>query len=380
MSIYEELGVRTIINASATLTRLGGSRMPPPVLDAMREAAGAFIDIVAFRRKVCEEIARLTRNEAAYVSCGAAAGLTLATAACITGLDPEKRERLPHLEGMKDEVIVHRHTRVGYDFAIRMVGVRLVEIGSREGTPVEELEAALSERTAAMFYFARGTEPRGEVPLEQAAEICRARGVPVIVDAAAQIPPHTNLWEFTRRGADLAIFSGGKGLRGPQAAGLVLGRRALIEAIEFNGPPQAFIGRGMKVGKEEAAGMLAAVRWYLSLDHEALMQQYESQVRFVIESVAGLPHVTARRSFPSEAGQPMPRAEIRFAPELGATGRDVIRLLEEGDPAIAVSGGGPDGIYVNPQTLEPGQEEIVARRIREVLTTEARRHGGEATL
>src|SRR5439155_11803816 len=140
------------------------------------------------------------------------------------------------------------------------------------------------------------------------------RGVPVIVDAAAQIPPHTNLWDYTRRGADLAIFSGGKGLRGPQAAGLVLGRRELIEAVEFNGPPQAFIGRGMKAGKEELAGMLAAVRWYLALDHAALMQQYESQVRFIIEACTGLPHVTARRSFPSEAGQPMPRAEIRFAP------------------------------------------------------------------
>src|SRR5919197_6016168 len=173
MAFYEELGVRTVINASATLTRLGGSRMPPPVLEAMREAAGAFVDIVALRRRVGEEIARLTRNEAAYVSCGAAAGLTLATAACITGRDPEKRARLPHLEGMKDEVIVHRHTRVGYDFAIRMVGVRLVEIGSPDGTSPEELEAAISDRTAAMFYFARGTLPRGELPLEQAGGVRR---------------------------------------------------------------------------------------------------------------------------------------------------------------------------------------------------------------
>jgi L-seryl-tRNA(Ser) seleniumtransferase len=366
MSIYEELGVRTVINASATLTRLGGSLMPAPVLEAMRQAAGAFVDVVEFRRRVGEEIARLTRNEAAYVACGAAAGLTLATAACITGLDAEKRERLPHLEGMKDEVIVHCHTRVGYDFAIRMVGVRLVEIGSPEGTPPAELEAALSERTAAMFYFPRGTMQRGELPLEQAAAICHARGVPVIVDGAAQIPPHTNLWEFTQRGADLAVFSGGKGLCGPQAAGLVLGKKELIEAVAFNGPPQAFIGRGMKVGKEELAGMLAAVRWYLSQDHEALMQQYESQVRFVIEACTGLPHVTARRSFPSEAGQPMPRAEIRVGPALGLTGRDVVRLLEEGEPSIAVSANA-DGVFVNPQTLAPGQEEIVARRLREVL-------------
>jgi L-seryl-tRNA(Ser) seleniumtransferase len=192
--------------------------------------------------------------------------------------------------------------------------------------------------------------------------------VPVIVDAAAQLPPHTNLWDFTRRGADLAIFSGGKGLRGPQASGLVLGRRELIEAVAFNGPPDAFIGRGMKVGKEELAGALAAVRWYLALDHEALMRRYESQVRFVLEVCADLPHVTARRSFPSEAGQPMPRAEIRLDPALGLSSREVIRRLEEGDPAICVAGAGPHGLFVNPQTLEPGEEEIVARRLREVLT------------
>src|SRR4051812_37437390 len=197
MAIYDELGISRVVNGNATLTRLGGSVLAPGVAEAMAEAGRAFVDLVALQRAVGAEIARLTRNEACYVACGAAAGLTMVTAACIAGTDPERRERLPFTDALKNEVIVHRHTRVGYDFAVRMAGVRLVEIGGPGGTRPEELEAALSPSTAAMFYFPRGTADRGELPLETAVEICRRRGVPVIVDAAAQIPQKSNLWSFT---------------------------------------------------------------------------------------------------------------------------------------------------------------------------------------
>jgi len=368
MDIYDELGVRKVVNGYATLTRLGGSIMPPEVLAAMVEAARHFVDIDELQEKVGKKIAELTKNEAAYVSCGAAAGLVLSTAACITGLDPEKRERLPYTDGMKNEVIVHKFGRVGYDFAIRQTGAKLVEIGTEAGTSSEDMERAINDRTAAIFYFYNVTRMSGLVPLEQGIEIAKRRGVPLIVDAAAQIPPVENLWRFTTEmGADLSLFSGGKGLCGPQSSGLILGRKDLIEACAFNACPRAFIGRPMKVGKEEMVGLLAAVKWYLNLDHDKLMETYEDQVQYVIDEFSDLPHTSARRNFPSEAGQPMPRAEIIFDEQsLGMTRDDILAQLREGDPCIELAPAGTSGIFVNPQTLEPGQERVIADRIKKI--------------
>lgn len=366
MAILDELGVPRLINGNATLTRLGGSILAPGVAEAMAEAGAAFVDLVDLQQAVGAAIARLTGNEACYVACGAAAGLTLVTAACIAGADPVGRARLPFTESLKNEVVVHRHTRVGYDFAIRMAGVQLVEIGGPGGTSPQDLESALGERTAAMFYFPFGTKERGELPLETAVAICRPRGVPVIVDAAAQLPPKSNLWEFTRRGADAAIFSGGKGLRGPQSTGLVLGRRELVEACALHGPPHPFLGRGMKVGKEELCGILAAVRWYLEKDEAALSAFYERAVAEVIEAFAGHPHVRVRRVWPSEAGQPVPRAELALDEATLGTSRDaVLSRLRSGWPAIDLAAGQGATLIVNPQTLQEGEPAIIVRRLVE---------------
>src|SRR5262245_48046121 len=224
MTTYRDLGVRRVINAAATLTRLGGSRMPPPVIEAMAAAAGAFVDLDVLQQRVGERIAELTHNSACYVSSGAAAGVMLATAACITGDDPAAIARFPSLESGKNEVIVHRCQRNGYDYAIRQTGARLVEIGMAQITQPWELEAAITPQTDCVAWFAGPHFAAGALPLEQVITVAHAHGVPVIVDAAAQIPPIANLWRFTRdMGADIAIFSGGKGLRGPQPAGLVLG-------------------------------------------------------------------------------------------------------------------------------------------------------------
>ncbi len=373
MDIYEELGVRKIINGSATLTMLGGSVMPPQVLDAMAQASRYFVDIDELQEKAGKKIAEWTHNEAAYISCGAAAGMVLSTAACITGLDAEKRARLPDTDGMKNEVILHRRNRVGYDFAIRQAGGKIVAIGTDEGAAPADLEAVITERTAAIFVFFKNLSMDGQIPLEQQIEIARRRGVPLIVDAAAQLPPVENLWNFTRMGADLALFSGGKGLCGPQSSGLIVGRRDLIEACAFNACPRAFIGRPMKVGKEEIAGLTAAVRWYLDLDHTALMQTYEDQVAWIIAAFSGRPHVSARRSFPSEAGQPHPRAEIILdEPGLGITRDEVLRQLYAGSPtagypAIHLAPAGANSIYINPQTLQPGQEKTIVARMLEIL-------------
>ena len=389
MNIYQRLGIRTVINGNATLTRLGGSIMPSEVVAAMVDASKHFVDIIELQKRVGEEIAKLTHNEAAYVSCGAAAALTLSTAACITGLDPAKRENLPlGTSGgdssqpigtssgrsgfqppiMKNEAIVHRHGRVGYDFAVRQVGVNFVEIGDENGTTPEELENTITEKTAAIFYFANPSREHLWVPYEKAISIAKKHDVPLIVDAAAQLPPPENLWRFTQMGADLALFSGGKGLHGPQSSGLIVGKKSLIEAIAFNGPPNPFIGRGMKVGKEEMVGLLAAVEWYLNQDHEKLQQSYEDQITYYTEVFKDIQGVTVHRSFPSEAGQPMPRTEIRFdAKELGITRDDLLQQLQTSDPAIDIAGAGANGVFINGQTLMPGEIEIIANRIKEIL-------------
>jgi L-seryl-tRNA(Ser) seleniumtransferase len=347
---------------------LGGSLMPPVVLDAMRAASQHFVNIDELQEKVGRRIAEWTHNEAAYVSCGAAAGLVLSTAACIAGLDEEKRARLPFSEGMKNEVIVHRCGRVGYDFAIRQAGGRLVEIGDEQGASADQLEAAVNERTAAIFVFYNVTSMKNQVPLEQQIAIAKRSRIPLIIDAAAQIPPVENLWNFTQMGADLVLFSGGKGLCGPQSSGLILGRRDLIEACAFHACPRAFIGRPMKAGKEEIIGLMTAVRWYLDLDHVALMQSYEDQVRTVLQAFAGKPGVQVQRSFPSEAGQPMPRAELIFDEgKLGLRRDDLLARLLAGDPAISLAAAGSSGIYINPQTLQPGEEKIIITRIQEIL-------------
>ena len=368
MDIYDELGVRKVINGSATLTMLGGSLMPPEVLAAMTEASRHFVNIDELQDKVGRKIAEWTHNEAAYISCGAAAGLVLSTAACIAGTDPALRERLPFSDGMKNEIIVHRRGRVGYDFAIRQAGGKIVEIGTDQGASPTDLEAAITERTAAVFIFYRHMGMEGHVPLDQQVEIAHRHGVPVLVDAAAQLPPVENLWWFTQQGVDLAIFSGGKGLCGPQSSGLIVGRRALIEACAFHACPRAFIGRAMKAGKEEIIGLMAAVRWYLDLDHPALLQSYEDQVAWMIQAVQGQPGLSARRSFPSEAGQPMPRAEIILdEAACGMTRDELLRRLMLRDPAISLAAAGSAGVFVNPQTLRPGEEKIIVETILEIL-------------
>ena len=369
MNIYKRLGIRTVINGNATLTRLGGSIMPSEVVAAMVDASKHFVDIIELQKRVGEEIATLTHNEAAYVSCGAAAALTLSTAACVTGLDATKREKLPHLDdSMKSEVIVHRHGRVGYDFAVRQVGITFVEIGDEKGTTSDELESAITEKTAAIFYFANPSREHLWVPYEKAISIAQKHGVPFIVDAAAQLPPPENLWHFTQMGADLALFSGGKGLQGPQSSGLIVGKKSLIEAIAFNGPPHPFIGRGMKVGKEELVGLLAAVEWYLNQDHSEVQQSYEDQVTYYAEVFKDIQGVTVHRSFPSEAGQPMPRTEIQFDTEqLGITRDEILRQLQTGDPAIDIAGAGENGVVINGQTLMPGEVEIIAQKLKAIL-------------
>ncbi len=370
MSIYEELEMQQVINANATLTRLGGSLMPPEVREAMMEASRYFVELDELQRRVGRKIAELTGNEAAYVSSGAAAGLTLATAACITRKDPEKIKQLPDVTGLKDEVIIHRVHRNGYDHAVRQVGVKVVEIGYSTGTARWELEKAITAQTAAIFWFQGTMSGVGDLPLPEVIAIAHEHGIPLIVDGAAQVPPVSNLWYFTvELGADLAIFSGGKDLRGPQPTGIVVGRQAIIEAMALNGNPNHSIGRPMKVGKEEMVGALAAVDRYLKLDHEGREKRHEEVVAAWNEALNKVAGVQAKRSFPNEAGQPLPRTLAVIDAAVAGSSRDeLVDRLEAGNPIISVAKAGTDGIYINPMTLEPGEEKIVLDRLLEILT------------
>ena len=363
--VYRRLGIRPVINASATLTRLGGSIMPEVAVRAMAEASQHFVPLDELQLRVGERIAELTGNEACYVSSGAAAGITMSVASCITGTDASRRDVFPYLENeTRNEVIIHRSQRNGYDYAVRQTGVRVVEV---DGTP-ESLRDALSERTVCVLWFAGAHFANQALPLADVVAIAHERDVPVIVDAAAQVPMIGNLSYFTRElGADLAIFSGGKGLRGPQSSGLVLGRPDLVAGCRINGSPNHSLGRPMKVGKEEMVGLLAAVEYALAQDETALLASYERIVRGWIDGLAGIAGVTSERSYPSEAGQPHGRALVRLDPTRFSRD-EIVTALWDGEPRIAVASIGGDAIALNPQTIQPGEAVIVLDRLRAVLT------------
>lgn len=372
MNIYESLDIHPVINADTTLTRLGGSLMPEPVMAAMNEAARNFVDMFELQDQVGRHLAELTRNEAAYVCTGAAAGLFLASLACMTGSDLKAIARLPDLSGLKNEIVIHCAHRIPYDPAVRLAGARLVEIGNALQTFPWEMEAAISERTAAVLYIAGEHLSLGALSLPETIRIAHDHDLPVIVDAAAQLPPPDNLWHFTRDlGADLAIFSGGKDLRGPQASGLIVGRADLIAACAENGAPHQRLGRAMKVGKEEMIGLLAAVDWYLQQDHQARLADFEATVEFWVDSFSDWPGVTARRDYPNEAGRPLPWALLEFDPAVtGLNATEIRQQLWESNPRIAVSLAGRHGLHLTPDTLEPGQAEIVADGIKRILQSQ----------
>ena len=365
-SSYDSLGIRPIINAHATLTNLGGSLMPEEVRKAMEDSAGSFVDLHQLQRSVGERIAELTRNEAAYVSCGAASGLLLATAACISRHAPDAYEDFPKFEKVPNEVIVQGIHRNSYDYAVREAGATMVEIGSMEGTHMDDLESAFSPATVAVFWFQGAMNRPSELSLDEVIRSARKRKVPVIVDAAAQLPPASNLWNFTQKSADLAIFSGGKDLAGPQASGLVLGSRDLIERIRSFGAPYHGVGRPMKVGKEELMGLLAAVERYLSLDHESQQRTYEQRVQFWIRGLEGREGVRALRDFPNEAGQPVPRTLVELPSEKPK--EQVIDALLHGEPRVAVAPSeNGNALLLNPMTVKDGEPEIVLKQLLEVL-------------
>ena len=378
--LYDEIGVTRVVNASGSMTYLGGSLIAPEVLAKMNEAASAFVVMEELMDWAGEEIARLTGAEAGMVTTGSAGGILLSCAACRTGADPQRMKALPRAEGGKDEFVMQQAHRIGFDHAVGVAGGRIVEAGTEGTTRPEQIEAALSERTAAVLHVV--LDPQPVVPLKQVVEIARARGVPVIVDAAAEVPPAQNLSAFVEAGGDLVIFSGGKDIAGPNDTGILCGRSDLIAAARAQSFPNGGIGRPLKVSKEQIIGLVFALRRFKALAEAERMERWQPQAEAIAARLVGLKGVEVDIAHPTHGARPLviPRARLRIDEDLlGCTVGQIETELEQGQPAVAVLPEPAQAtIWINPQHLQDGEEEIVARRLVEVLESK-RRHGqGEA--
>lgn len=368
MDIYESLGVRPIINAAGTYTVLGGSCMSEQTLLDMAEASRSFVQIRKLQSAVHTALAKLTHNEAAYVSNGAATGLYLAVAACIERRLGKRYYYLSRTEVAQMDIVMFKAHRNPYDLVIGQLGAQYRELSFPNNvfppTP-EDLRAAIGDHTAAVYYVQSGWTPPGALSLEETIAVAKECGVPVIVDAAAQLPPVENLWHFTAElGADLALFSGGKDLRGPQSSGLVVGSRELIEIMTSIGFPNYGVGRMMKVGREELVGLYSAVKQYLEMDHPARSAWCEKQIELAKEMLSGSTCFKVERSFPNEAGQPIARAFVEIIrPDI--TPEQVRTFLLDGTPSIWADSEGKNGIYLNPMTLKENEMSQIALRLRE---------------
>lgn len=362
---FKELGVRPFINAAGTYTVLTASLMPPEVMAAIDYASKQFVPLNDLQAAVGARLASLIGCDAVMVTSGAAAALTVGTAACLTGKNPDFIKRLPDITGMKSEVIVQKSHRYGYDHAVRNCGVKFVEVET-----ADELEKAVGKNTAMMLFF-NDMDLTGKINAEQFVALGKKHSVPTFNDAAADVPPTEHLAKYTKMGFDLVTFSGGKGLRGPQSAGLLLGRKDLIEAARLNCSPNSdSIGRGMKVNKEEMIGMMVAVEMYLKRDAAAEWKEWERRAKTIAESVAGVKGLSSSTHVPPIANH-VPHLKFTWdKTALNLSVEDVRRQLREGDPSIEIapnSSSSPEEMTVGVWMLQPGEERIVARRLREIF-------------
>ena len=366
---YQRLGVEPIINAAGSVTKYGGTRTRPEVLEVMAGAARIMVNVDELNRKAGEEIARLTGAEAGFVCSGAAGGLVLQAAACIAGQDPVKMRQLPDTTGMKNEIIIQNMHRFPYEQAYRAGGAKLVEVGDSRYSHPWELEGAIGENTAAVAFLCAPLTNRRAIPLAQVCEIAHSHGVPVVVDAASMLPPRKNIKKFLDEGADMVAFSGGKGIRGPQGTGILCGRADLIEAAAAHANPAQFLGRPMKVAKEEIVGLVTALSMFLEEDEEAEMRAYRTQAERVVDALSEVPGLKITLEH-DEYDYLIPHALLHFGPDWhGPSRNEIAKALEQGEQAIYLHQlGQPDELAVDPLNLTEEETAIVIRRLREELT------------
>lgn len=375
---YEKLSVRPLINAAGTYTVLSASTMPDEVQAAIALAARRPVNLTELLDASGAYLAKQLRCEAALVTSGAAAALVVGTAACVTMGNDQAILGIPtDIASLKNEVIVQKSHRYGYDHALRNCGIRFVEVET-----LGDYEKAFSDRTVMAHFFNAGT---GKISREDWVRVAHEHKVPCFNDAAADVPPISNLWKYTEMGFDLVTFSGGKGLRGPQCSGLLLGRKDLIEAAKKNNSPNSnTVGRGLKVAKEEIVGLVAAVDWFLKQDDAAMESEYRRRADLIAKELNSVPTVRTQIFVPEVANH-VPHLLITYdQSRVKITGAEVMQKMRQGDPRIELNPstggspasvglpGGPNTIVVGVWMLQLGEEKIVAKRLREVLQTAAK--------
>lgn len=398
MSIYETWGLAPIINVSGAVTRLGGAPMPAAVLEAFCAAAAESVPLDELQGAASRAIAEATGAEAGLVTAGAAAGLTLGAAAILTGYNLGRMEKLPQTDDFPNEFVMAREQRNGYDHAVRAAGARLVEAGFHEiiaGAGVRraeawEFEAAFGPRTAGVFYV---YDAQGRPPLAEVVARAHARNLPVLVDAAGELPPRTNLRSILATGVDLVTFSGGKGIRGPQATGILCGRRDLIGAAavqmldmddhfelwqppatlidknKLGGIPRHGIGRALKVSKEQIAALLTALKLFTSGAYDQELPAMRRHLEKVAAALEGRP-VRCRLQVPAD-GQSLPLLEIALdEAALGRSAVDICRALRQGRPSVHVRHDllADAKLAINPLHLNEERTTLLIQRLREELT------------
>jgi L-seryl-tRNA(Ser) seleniumtransferase len=352
------LGVTPVINGVGTVTVLGGSLMPREVLDSMEEAAHHFIPLPELQQKAGEHIANLLGVPAAMVTCGAASAITVAAVACMTRGDRTKLDQLPDVTGMPFEIIQQKTHRSGYEHQMTLAGAKILTVETRQ-----ELDSAISPRTA-MLFFLNKADGEGRIKRAEWVEVGRKRGIPSFTDAAADVPPKGRLGQYVKEGFDLVAFSGGKGLLGPQSAGLLLGRKDLVEAATLAISPNGGIGRGMKVGKEEIAGMVAAVERYLRVDHDAEIRELDRRVSEMTATLRKVSGLRLSRHVPEIANE-VPHLTVEWDEQaLKLTSADAVERLKSGSPPIWVSRIGAGVLRISPWMMKEGEHRVVAGRVR----------------
>ncbi len=358
---FKELGLRTFINAAGTYTSMTGCLMPKEVTDAIGYGATEYVNLDDLQDKVGERIAELLSCEYATVTSGCFGAMSIAMAGVLCGNDPKKVKQLPNTEGWANEVIIQEGHQIGYAQALTNVGAKVVLVKT-----AKEMEKAINKKTAMMWFLNANTE-NGEVKWEEFVAIAKKHNIPTFIDCAADVPPVSNLFRFTEMGFDMVGFSGGKGLRGPQSAGLLLGKRKYIKAARMHTPPRGeTIGRGMKVNKEEVLGMLVALELYLNKDHDKEWKLWEDQIELISNSALAVEGVRTEIHVPKHANH-VPSLRIRWDEnKVKITADEARRQLREGHPSIQTVGN-KTTIGITTWMMTPGQERIVAKRVHEIL-------------
>jgi len=358
---YQELGVTTVINAEGTMTMLGGSLIRPEVEAIMAQAARHFVSIPNLEAAAGKRIAqmlKLPQGYGALVTSGAAGAIQSGLAGILTGDNESLIQQLPDLTGMKSEVIIQKSHRNPFDHQLRGTGVKLVEIETRE-----QLRRAVNDRTA-MMHFTNFANAAGQIKVDEWPKLAKEYKVPCMNDAAADTPPVSHLWDYANMGYDLITFSGGKALRGPQCAGMLIGREDLVRyALLNNSPYEDTLGRGQKVGKEEIIGMIKALELYLNEDHDALSVEWQRRLDTVSRQITKIPGVSTA-FFTPEIANHVPHMQITWDAKIALTPQQASQILRSSNPSIVMGGGeGGPGLAMNSFMLQPGEEQIVAEQL-----------------